>query len=68
MAPMTASFIVSMVFPSKQIVDFSLINAVTGKIVMRVGKGQTNGFLLLFTLPLMMKSYLRRSYKSRKRI
>ena len=48
MAPMT-SFIVSMAFPTKQIVAFSLINVVTGKIVMRVGKRQTSGFIIYIT-------------------
>ena len=68
MAPLTVSFKVSMAFQSKQIVAFSLIIAVTGKIVMRVRKGKTSGFFLLFILTLMMKSYLKRSCKSRKTI
>ena len=68
MAPITASLIVSMASPFKHLVASSLINAIAGKIAMRVRKGQTSELILLLTLPLMMKSYLKRSPKSRKKI
>ena len=46
-APMTPSLI--------QPVAFSLMNAITGKGVMRAGKGQKGGFFPLLAFPLMMK-------------
>ena len=55
MARMTASLITSMVSSSIQHVASSLINAINGNRVIRAGKGQEGGILLLLPLPLMMK-------------
>ena len=55
MAPMTALLITSMVSSSIQHVASSLINAINGNRVIRAGKGQKGGILLLLPLPLMMK-------------
>ena len=54
-APMDASLIALMTSSLIQPVGSSLINAITGKGVMRAGKGQEACFLLLLVLPLMMK-------------
>ena len=55
MEPMAASLIASMVSSSIQHVASSLINAINGNRVIRAGKGQKGGILLLLPLPLMMK-------------
>ena len=55
MTHMTASLIQPVAFPVMQPVASSLINAITGKGVMRAGKGQKGGFFPLLTLPLIMK-------------
>ena len=55
MAPMAASLKAPMASSLTKPVDSSLINAITGKVVMKVGKGQEEGFLPLIALPLMMK-------------
>ena len=63
MAPMAASLIASMVSSLIEPVASSLINAITGKGVMRAGKRQEGGILLLLALLLMMKL---RGYNNRK--
>ena len=55
MAPTTASMIAPRTSSLIQRVASSLIYFVTGKGVMRVGKGKYYQFLPLLTLPLMMK-------------
>ena len=55
MAPMGPLLIVSMASSLIQPVASSLVNAITGKGVMRARKGQESGILPLLTLPLMMK-------------
>ena len=68
MVPMAASSIEPMTFPLIQLVAFSLRNSISGKDVMRAGKGQEGEFLPSSALPLMMKSSGKRSQKSRYRI
>ena len=54
-APMAASLIEPIASSFIQHVGSSLINVITGKKVMRAGKGQKDGLLLLLALSLMMK-------------
>ena len=51
-----------------QPVASSLTNAISEQAVITAGKGQENGFLLLLTLPLMIKTVSKRSHRNRKRI
>ena len=55
MVPMAASLIASMASSLIQSVAYPLINAITGKGVIKAGKGQEDGILPLLTLPSMMK-------------
>ena len=55
MTRVAASLLAPGTFSLIQPVAFSLINAITGKGLIRAGKGQKGGFLLLLALPLMME-------------
>ena len=67
MEPMAASLIVLMASWLMQPVASSIMNAITGKGVMRAGKRQENGFCLLLRLLLKVKVLGKfPSHKSRK--
>ena len=55
MVPMAVSLIAPIASSLIKPVTCSLINNISGKGVMRVGKGQEGGFLPLLALPLIMK-------------
>ena len=55
MVPMVVSLIVHMASSLIQPVASLMINTISRKGVMRAGKGQEDGILLLLTLPFMMK-------------
>ena len=55
-APIAASLITSKASSLIQSVASSLINTITGKGVIRAGKGQEGGFLPSLVLPLMIKA------------
>ena len=68
MERMASSLIAPMAFSLIQPVASSLINAISGKGVIRVGKGQKLEFLPLIALPLLIEVLGKRSHKSMKRI
>ena len=55
MGPTAASLIAAMASLLIQPAASSLINAITGKDIIRAGKGQKDGFRPFLVLPLMMK-------------
>ena len=56
MAPMADLLITSVDSSLIQPLAYSLINATSGKVVMRAGERQEDGFLALLSLPLLVKA------------
>ena len=68
MAPMADLLITSVDSSLIQPLAYSLINATSGKVVMRAGERQEDGFLALIIITFIGESSEKRIQKSRKRI